>query len=153
MKILKGFEALGYVLKNKDAVLYNRKGNTLRFDKKYNRLIVEPKQYMGDCIVINDSTIETEWYTENKKKILVKIYINDKLQEVQDHYFFDLEGNLEKLIDGIKVFYEKRVGGATVAVKYEMYGKSRWINNIKIVYRSSVIINLCSMNINLILSC
>lgn len=121
MKILKGFEALDYVLKNKDVVLYNRKGNTLRFDKKYNRLIVEPKHYMGDCIIINDSTIEAEWYTENKKKILVKIYVNDKLQEVQDHYFFDLEDNLEKLLEGIQVSYEKRINGGTVIVKYEMY--------------------------------
>ncbi|WP_195515463.1 hypothetical protein [Paraclostridium bifermentans] len=121
MKILKGFEALDYVLKNKDAVLYNRKGNTLRFDKRYDRLIVEPKHYMGDCIIINDSTIEAEWYTENKKKILVKIYINDKLQEVQDHYFFDLEGNLEKLLEGITDSYYKRINGGTVVVKYEMY--------------------------------
>lgn len=122
MKILKGFEALEYVLKNKDAVLYSRKGNTLRFDEKYDRLIVEPKHYMGDCIIINDSTIEAEWYTENKKKILVKIYINDKLQEVQDHYFFDLEGNLEKLLEGITDSYDKRINGdGDVTVKYEMY--------------------------------
>lgn len=121
MKILKGFDALDYVLKNKDAVLYNRKGNTLRFDKKYNRLIVEPRPYGENYIVINDSTIEAEWYTENKKKILVKIYINNKLQEVQDHYFFDLEGNLEKLLEGIEVSYYKRINGGNVTVKYEMY--------------------------------
>ena len=122
MKILKGFEALEYALKNKDVVLYSRKGNTLRFDKKYNRLMVEPKHYMGDCIVINDSTIETEWYTENKKKILVKIYIDDKLQEVQDHYFFNLEGNLEKLLKGIADSYDKRINGdGTVTVRYENY--------------------------------
>lgn len=122
MKILKGFEALEYALKNKDVVLYSRKGNTLRFDKKYNRLMVEPRHYMGDCIVINDSTIETEWYTENKKKILVKIYIDDKLQEVQDHYFFNLEGNLEKLLKGIADSYDKRINGdGTVTVRYENY--------------------------------
>lgn len=122
MKILKGFEALEYVLKNKDVVLYSRKGNTLRFDKKYNRLMVEPRPCVGDCIVINDSTIETEWYTENKKKILVKIYIDDKLQEVQDHYFFNLEGNLEKLLKGIADSYDKRINGdGTVTVRYENY--------------------------------
>lgn len=123
MKILKGFEALDYVLKNKDTVLYNRKGNTLRFDKKYDRLIVEPKHYMGDCIIINDSTIEAEWYTENKKKILVKVYVNNKLQEVQDHYFFDLEDNLEKLLKGIADSYDKRINdNGTVTVECEMYG-------------------------------
>ena len=122
MKILKGFEALDYVLKNKDAVLYNRKGNTLRFDKKYNRLTVEPRRYCEEHIIINDSTIEAEWYTENKKKILVKIYIDDKLQEVQDHYFFDLEGNLKKLLKGIADSYDKRINGdGAVTVKYEMY--------------------------------
>ena len=113
MKILKGFEALEYALKNKDVVLYSRKGNTLRFDKKYNRLMVEPRPWVGDCIVINDSTIETEWYTENKKKIL---------QEVQDHYFFNLEGNLEKLLKGIADSYDKRINGnGTVTVRYENY--------------------------------
>ena len=123
MKILKGFEALEYILKNKDAVLYSRKGNTLRFDKEYNRLMVEPRSCVGDCIVINDSTIETEWYTENKKKILVKIYIDDKLQEVQDHYFFDLEDNLEKLLKGIADSYDKRINGdGAVTVECEMYG-------------------------------
>lgn len=122
MKILKGFEALDYVLKNKDVVLYSRKGFTLQYDKRYKRVAMYPNRYYHDSIVIDDKTMEMEWYTENKKKILVKIYINDKLQEIQEHYFFDLEGNLEKLLKGIADSYDKRINGdGDVTVKYEMY--------------------------------
>ena len=122
MKIIKGFEALEYVLKNKDVILYNRKGQTLRFDKEYNRLSIEPRTSYCDHIIINDKTIQTEWYTENKKKVLLKIYVDNKLQEVQDHYFFDIRDNLEMLLEGIKVSYKQRTNcDGIVAVKYELY--------------------------------
>lgn len=121
MKILKGFEALEYILKNKDAVLYSRNGKSLRFDKQYNRILMEPHHAMSDAIEINDNTMSIEWYTENKKKVLIKAYLNGKLQETQDAYFFNVNDALEKMIAGMQKSYEKRFNSTDVTIEYELY--------------------------------
>lgn len=122
MKTLKGFEALEYALENKDSVLYNRKGKTLRFDKQTNRLVVEPQFTWEESIIINDKTVNMEWYTESKKKALVKIYVDKQLQEVQNCYFFDVDDNLAKLIEGFKNSSQKRFNSENITVDYEIYG-------------------------------
>ena len=121
MKTLKGFAALEYVLKNKDAILYNRKGFTLQYDKRYKRVAMHPNRYYHDSIVIDDKTMEMEWYTENKKKVLIKIYKEQSLLEVQEHYFFDVDDNLNKLKNGIKEFYQNK-RNIEVNVEHELFG-------------------------------
>lgn len=121
MKILKGFVALEYVLKNKDAILYNRKGFTLKYDKRYDRVVMHPNKYHYNSIEINDKTMEMEWYTENKKKVLIKIYNKQSLLEIQEHYFFDIDDNLSKLKNGIKEFYQNK-HKIEVTVEHELFG-------------------------------
>lgn len=121
MKILKGFVALEYILNNKDAILYNRKGFTLQYDKRYDRVSILPNKYNHDSIVINDKTMAMEWYTENKKKVLIKIYNENVLLEVQEHYFFDIDDNLNKLKYGIKEFYQNK-HNLDVDVQHELFG-------------------------------
>lgn len=82
---------------------------------------MHPNKYHYNSIEINDKTMEMEWYTENKKKVLIKIYNKQSLLEVQEHYFFDIDDNLSKLKNGIKEFYQNK-HKIEVTVEHELFG-------------------------------
>lgn len=124
MKIYKGFEALEYVLKNKDIKLYNKKGKELFYNKAKYRLYISGgnQSYYGDDshIKINDETMDIEWYTENRKKVLIKIYVDEKLSDIETHFIFNVGKNLMRLIAGMeKKYFEKY--NRLIEIQYEFF--------------------------------
>lgn len=121
MKVLKGFEALEYILKNKDKRLYNRKGQQLYFCNKYGDGEIKVTGKYQNTLVINDKTMNVEWYTEDKTKVLLKIYINDCLYSTENHYVFNYEDNLTKLKEGILTKYNSDFKDMDIRIDHELY--------------------------------
>ena len=57
-----------------------------------------------DILKINDKTMSVEWYSEDKVKVLLKIYINGGLYSTENHYVFNVCDNINKLKEIILFF-------------------------------------------------
>lgn len=121
MKILTGFEALDYILKNKDKRLYNRKGQQLYYCKKYGDGEIKLTGKYNNNLEINDKFMVVEWYTENKTKVLLKIYVNGCLCSAENHYVFNDGDNIDKLKEGILAKYKKQFEDMEVTIEHEMF--------------------------------
>ena len=121
MKVLKGFKALEYILNNKDKKLYNRKGQQLYYSDEYGEGEIMITGKYQDILKINDKTMSVEWYSEDKVKVLLKIYINGGLYSTENHYVFNVCDNINKLKDGILVKYKNEFKNVEITIDYEIY--------------------------------
>lgn len=131
MKMFRGFEALEYVLKNRDKVLYNRKGDKLYYNLGMNRLCITgcgdiPPRKDSDYIIVNSQLMYSEWSSEPISRVLMKIYLNDDLANIEVDSVFDTAEDIENLIKKLekrytKLYKIKSDDDDTIRVTYEIF--------------------------------
>lgn len=119
MKTYKGFEALQYIINNKNKKLYYYNDNNklvLYFNKRKDKLSL---LYNGsDCqLRINDSNLEIAWTDKETCRYYFKVYINNKLLKVMTQ----LNNNepLNTTTDALYNKYKREYPLEDVEIKYE----------------------------------
>lgn len=91
MKIFQGFEALQYIMDNKDKKLYTKNDQIMY----YKDGIKIKGKYRDTTPIIDEHNMKIKWYTENKQQFNVRIYHNKDLIKVLNQYIMNTEDNIK----------------------------------------------------------
>ena len=91
MKIFQGFEALQYIIDNKDKKLYTKNDQIMY----YKDGIKIKGKYRDTTPIIDEHNMKIKWYTENKQQFNVRIYHNKDLIKVLNQYIMNTEDNIK----------------------------------------------------------